>query len=280
MTGRHSRAGIIRELLRWAEVTVKGRRRLNNIPVLWLVDQLSKCAAMRGVIEVFSESDRVWQVKFHQIFLHQPVLLRESCLRRAKALTYSFAISGELWISLKWRGRPVLSLLKITSIFSTKSGGKVTIKFLRENITRLFFSWSGFERSKYFTFRGQYAVVKQCKEKSTEKEFAAKFVRKRRKGKDCRAEVWHEVEVLSATNNPYQHPQIITLYDVFETRSEIILILELWVNFFLTGSAILLCNLFKGECIVLWCLCLTQQRTRRRSTSTLYSLRYRRTCFQ
>ncbi|XP_073237324.1 serine/threonine-protein kinase 17A-like [Porites lutea] len=75
--------------------------------------------------------------------------------------------------------------------------------------------------------RGQYAVVKRCKEKSSGKEYAAKFVRKRRKGKDCRAEVWHEVEVLNATNTPYQHPQIITLYDVFETRSEIILILEL-----------------------------------------------------
>lgn len=75
--------------------------------------------------------------------------------------------------------------------------------------------------------RGQYAVVKRCKEKATGKEFAAKFVRKRRKGKDCRAEVWHEVEVLHATNSPHQHPQIITLYDIFETRSEIILILEL-----------------------------------------------------
>lgn len=75
--------------------------------------------------------------------------------------------------------------------------------------------------------RGQYAVVKRCREKATGKEFAAKFVRKRRKGKDCRAEVWHEVEVLNATNLPHQHPQIITLYDVFETRSEVILILEL-----------------------------------------------------
>ncbi|XP_068716069.1 serine/threonine-protein kinase 17A-like [Montipora capricornis] len=75
--------------------------------------------------------------------------------------------------------------------------------------------------------RGQYAVVKRCTEKATGKEFAAKFVRKRRKGKDCRTEVWHEVEVLDATNLPHQHPHTITLFDVFETRSEIILILEL-----------------------------------------------------
>lgn len=91
----------------------------------------------------------------------------------------------------------------------------------------LFSLWRIPNEVNLFYFRGQYAVVKRCKEKSSGKEYAAKFVRKRRKGKDCRAEVWHEVEVLNATNTPYQHPQIITLYDVFETRSEIILILEL-----------------------------------------------------
>ena len=90
---------------------------------------------------------------------------------------------------------------------------------------RRFCRWCGGKR--YFTFRGQYAVVKRCTEKATGKEFAAKFVRKRRKGKDCRTEVWHEVEVLDATNLPHQHPHTITLFDVFETRSEIILILEL-----------------------------------------------------
>ena len=93
----------------------------------------------------------------------------------------------------------------------------------------LFLHWGRIWWRKYFIFRGQYAVVKRCREKASQKEYAAKFVRKRRKGKDCRAEVWHEVEILSATNYPNQHPQIITLYDVFETRSEIILILELWV---------------------------------------------------
>ena len=93
----------------------------------------------------------------------------------------------------------------------------------------LFLHWGRIWWRKYFIYRGQYAVVKRCREKASQKEYAAKFVRKRRKGKDCRAEVWHEVEILSATNYPNQHPQIITLYDVFETRSEIILILELWV---------------------------------------------------
>lgn len=75
--------------------------------------------------------------------------------------------------------------------------------------------------------RGQYAVVKRCTQKSTGEEFAAKFVRKRRKGQDCRSEVWHEVEVLSSVNTPYQHTKIVTLHEVFETRNELILILEL-----------------------------------------------------
>ncbi|XP_031568244.1 serine/threonine-protein kinase 17A-like [Actinia tenebrosa] len=75
--------------------------------------------------------------------------------------------------------------------------------------------------------RGQYAVVRQCTQKSTGLQFAAKFVRKRRKGQDCRSEVWHEVEVLSAINTPYQHTKIVTLHEVFETRNELILILEL-----------------------------------------------------
>lgn len=77
------------------------------------------------------------------------------------------------------------------------------------------------------SFRGQYAVVKRCTEKSTGRQYAAKFVRKRRKGKDCKAEVWHEVEVLRSTNFPVQHSKIIKLYEVFETRNEIVLILEL-----------------------------------------------------
>ncbi|XP_020913072.1 serine/threonine-protein kinase 17A isoform X1 [Exaiptasia diaphana] len=75
--------------------------------------------------------------------------------------------------------------------------------------------------------RGQYAVVRRCTQKSTGLQFAAKFVRKRRKGQDCRSEVWHEVEVLSAVNTPYQHTKIVTLHEVFETRNELILILEL-----------------------------------------------------
>ncbi|XP_070291739.1 serine/threonine-protein kinase 17A [Salvelinus sp. IW2-2015] len=44
--------------------------------------------------------------------------------------------------------------------------------------------------------RGKFAVVRKCVEKCTGREYAAKFMRKRRKGQDCRLEIIHEVAVL------------------------------------------------------------------------------------
>ncbi|KAJ8284405.1 hypothetical protein COCON_G00032550 [Conger conger] len=71
--------------------------------------------------------------------------------------------------------------------------------------------------------RGKFAVVKKCIEKKTGKEHAAKFLRKRRKGEDCRMDLINEIAVLeSAKSNPY----IISLHEVYETTSEIILVLE------------------------------------------------------
>ncbi|KAG9350136.1 hypothetical protein JZ751_026489 [Albula glossodonta] len=52
--------------------------------------------------------------------------------------------------------------------------------------------------------RGKFAVVKKCIEKTTGKEYAAKFLRKRRKGEDCRMDIIHEIAVLeSAKSNPF-----------------------------------------------------------------------------
>ena len=71
--------------------------------------------------------------------------------------------------------------------------------------------------------RGKFAVVKKCVEKATGKEHAAKFLRKRRKGQDCRADVLNEIAVLeSARANPY----VVALHEVYETPTEIILVLE------------------------------------------------------
>ncbi|KAM3863802.1 serine/threonine kinase 17a like [Diretmus argenteus] len=71
--------------------------------------------------------------------------------------------------------------------------------------------------------RGKFGVVKKCIEKATGKEQAAKFLRKRRMGKDCRMDILNEIAVLeSAKANPY----VVALHEVYETNAEIILVLE------------------------------------------------------
>ncbi|XP_029364133.1 serine/threonine kinase 17a like [Echeneis naucrates] len=71
--------------------------------------------------------------------------------------------------------------------------------------------------------RGKFAVVKMCIEKATGKQYAAKFLRKRRKGTDCRMDILNEIAVLeSAKANPY----VVALHEVYETNTEIILVLE------------------------------------------------------
>ncbi|XP_010180995.1 PREDICTED: serine/threonine-protein kinase 17A [Mesitornis unicolor] len=70
---------------------------------------------------------------------------------------------------------------------------------------------------------GKFAVVKKCIQKDTEREFAAKFMRKRRKGQDCRMEIIHEIAVLElAQCNLW----VINLHEVYETATEMILVLE------------------------------------------------------
>lgn len=75
----------------------------------------------------------------------------------------------------------------------------------------------------HFSLRGKFAVVRQCISKSTGQEYAAKFLKKRRRGQDCRAEILHEIAVLELTKSC---PHVINLHEVYENTSEIILILE------------------------------------------------------
>ncbi|KAM9712144.1 serine/threonine-protein kinase 17A-like [Dama dama] len=71
--------------------------------------------------------------------------------------------------------------------------------------------------------RGKFAVVRKCIKKDSGKKIAAKFMRKRRKGQDCRMEIVHEIAVLKlAQDNPW----VINLHEVYETPSEMILVLE------------------------------------------------------
>ncbi|KAF3842650.1 hypothetical protein F7725_001499 [Dissostichus mawsoni] len=71
--------------------------------------------------------------------------------------------------------------------------------------------------------RGKFAVVKRCVEKATGKVFAAKFLRKRRRGRDCRAEVIHEMAVLETARN---NARVVNLHAAYETDHDIVLMLE------------------------------------------------------
>ncbi|XP_030621829.1 death-associated protein kinase 2 isoform X3 [Chanos chanos] len=74
---------------------------------------------------------------------------------------------------------------------------------------------------------GQFAIVKRCKEKSTGVEYAAKFIKKRQSRASRRGvrreEIEREVNILQQI----QHPNIVTLHDVYENRTDVVLILEL-----------------------------------------------------
>lgn len=66
-------------------------------------------------------------------------------------------------------------------------------------------------------------MVRKCVEKSTGKEFAAKYMRKRRKGQDCRTEIIHEIAVLELAA---ACPRVVNLHEVYEMASEMVLVLE------------------------------------------------------
>ncbi|CAI5674025.1 serine/threonine-protein kinase 17A isoform X1 [Oreochromis niloticus] len=71
--------------------------------------------------------------------------------------------------------------------------------------------------------RGKFAVVRKCVEKCTGHEYAAKIMRKRRKGQDCRMEIIHEIAVLELAS---ACPHVVNLHQVYEMASEMVLVLE------------------------------------------------------
>nr|XP_003704355.1 PREDICTED: serine/threonine-protein kinase 17B-like [Megachile rotundata] len=72
--------------------------------------------------------------------------------------------------------------------------------------------------------RGKYATVRRCRERSSGRQWAAKFLRKRRRAQELRAEALHEVAVLDAAANC---SRLVSLHQVFETNTEMVLVLEL-----------------------------------------------------
>lgn len=78
-----------------------------------------------------------------------------------------------------------------------------------------------------FCLSGQFAIVKRCREKSTGGRFAAKFIKKRQSTASSRGvrreEIEREVDILRQV----RHPNIVTLHDAYENRTDVVLILEL-----------------------------------------------------
>ncbi len=70
-------------------------------------------------------------------------------------------------------------------------------------------------------YRGKFGEVKKCKEKSTGRFLAAKLVSTLREQE--KKDVLNEIEIMQSL----QHPRLIQLYDVYENKKQICLILEL-----------------------------------------------------
>lgn len=74
---------------------------------------------------------------------------------------------------------------------------------------------------------GQFAIVKQCVDKSTGLAFAAKFIKKRQSMASSRGVRREEIEREVTILQQIQHPNIVRLHDVYENRTDVVLILEL-----------------------------------------------------
>ncbi|XP_050969716.1 death-associated protein kinase 2a [Labeo rohita] len=74
---------------------------------------------------------------------------------------------------------------------------------------------------------GQFAIVKQCREKSSGHDFAAKFIKKRQSIASRRGVVREEIEREVNILQQIHHPNIVMLHDVFENKTDVVLILEL-----------------------------------------------------
>ncbi|XP_040269578.1 death-associated protein kinase 2-like [Bufo bufo] len=74
---------------------------------------------------------------------------------------------------------------------------------------------------------GQFAIVKRCREKKTGVDYAAKFIKKRQSRASRRGVTREEIEREVNILRDVQHPNIVTLQDVYENKTDVVLILEL-----------------------------------------------------
>ncbi|NXS54750.1 DAPK3 kinase, partial [Brachypteracias leptosomus] len=74
---------------------------------------------------------------------------------------------------------------------------------------------------------GQFAIVKKCREKSTGMEYAAKFIKKRQSRASRRGVRREEIEREVTILQQILHANIIKLHDIYENKTDVVLILEL-----------------------------------------------------
>lgn len=69
--------------------------------------------------------------------------------------------------------------------------------------------------------------MKKCTDKSSGEQYAAKVLKKHRRGKSCRGDILVEIDIMRQANEAREHPRIIRLREVFESSKEFHIILEL-----------------------------------------------------
>ncbi|KAM8973622.1 death-associated protein kinase 2 [Pelodytes ibericus] len=74
---------------------------------------------------------------------------------------------------------------------------------------------------------GQFAIVKRCQEKKSAVNYAAKFIKKRQSRASRRGVTLEEIEREVNILREIKHPNIVTLHDVYENKTDVVLILEL-----------------------------------------------------
>ncbi|NXM91071.1 DAPK3 kinase, partial [Oenanthe oenanthe] len=74
---------------------------------------------------------------------------------------------------------------------------------------------------------GQFAIVKKCREKSTGVEYAAKFIKKRQSRASRRGVSRDEIEREVSILQQVLHSNIVQLHDIYENKTDVVLILEL-----------------------------------------------------
>ncbi|KAI5710389.1 serine/threonine-protein kinase 17A-like [Diaphorina citri] len=72
--------------------------------------------------------------------------------------------------------------------------------------------------------RGKFASVRKCTHKITKVEYAAKFIRKRRRSMDQMQDILHEAAVLYLAQ---KSERIVGLHEIYETPHEMVLVLEM-----------------------------------------------------